>query len=300
MSLSSDLKLQLARKKPEKECCKKAQCYAMLLFSGLVSSSGAKYITHHRCSAQMLAQSVASQFGVLAEIREYGANDEKNKRYEVVLPSEEERIAMYTLLFNESGAVSSGLMPEHCCRRAFLCGAFLVCGTISDPQKSYNLEFDVPNKTCARFLGALLKKLKISAGISERKNSYVVYVRGLESLQEAVAQLGAGDMCIDLMRISLKKSAMNYANRTANCDRANIAKQINAAVIQREAIIKLGGKDGIDKLPVELREIALLRFENPDMSLREIAEALHEPVSRSAVSRRLNKLIELAEEIKSK
>lgn len=271
----------------------------MLLFSGLILSSEAKYISHHRCAAQLLAQSVASQCGVLAEIREFGSSD-NNKRYEVTLPSEEERVTMYTLLYDESGAISSAIILDSCCRRAFLRGAFLVCGTISDPNKAYNLEFDVPDKACARYLGALLKKLKISAGISERKNSYVVYVKELESLQEAVAQFGTGDMCIDLMRISVTKSVNNDTNRRVNCDKANIIKQTNAAVAQREAILKLGGEEGIAKLPEDLREIAALRLEYPEMSLRELAEALSEPISRSAVSRRLNKLIELAEEVKNK
>lgn len=300
MSISSELKLRIAKKEPEKDCCKVAQSCAMLLFSGIASAEREKYISRNRCSAQRLAQSAAAQYGILAELREYGAADGANKRYEVYLPNDKERRDLHSMFYDEKGEVSSALRPDPCCRRAFLSGAFLVCGTISDPQKSYNLEFTVPDKACAKFLNNLLKRLKITAGICERKSAYAVYIRELKSLQEFFAQIGAGDMCIDLMRISIDKEAKNNANRVANCDSANIAKQINAAVIQREAIMKLGGEEGIERLPEELREVARLRLENPDSSLREIAEALHEPVSRSAVSRRLNKLIELADGIKNR
>ncbi len=180
----------------------------------------------------------------------------------------------------------------------FTAGAFLACGSVNDPSKEYHLEFAVPEEKLASQLGALLRDIGVNAKTAVRRGQHIVYIKGSESIEDTLTFIGAQQCTLELMNVKIYKDVRNKANRIANCDSANIDKVVNAAVKQLEDIKLIEREIGLGQLATELREVAELRLENSDMSLREIGNALEPPISRSGVNHRFRRLGKIAEEIR--
>lgn len=183
-----------------------------------------------------------------------------------------------------------------CCMAALLRGAFLACGTLTDPEKDYHLEFVVPYRYISRDLAKLLNELSLAPKQLERKGSHVVYCKDSGQIEEILTLMGAQNAALELMGIKMYKDMRNNINRKTNFETANISRTANAAAEQVYAIEAILEHAGVESLPEELKEIALLRLENPEMSLRELGEALSEPISRSGVNHRLRRLVSIAQE----
>ena len=181
----------------------------------------------------------------------------------------------------------------------FAAGAFLACGSVNDPEKEYHLEFSVPDEGLAEELRLLLGDIGATARKVLRRGQYVVYIKGSEHIEDTLTFIGAQQCTLELMNVKIYKDVRNKANRIANCDAANIDKVVNAAMRQIEDIKLLSRTIGMKALPLELREVAELRLENIDMSLQEIGENLSEPISRSGVNHRFQKLAKLAADIRN-
>ncbi len=174
-------------------------------------------------------------------------------------------------------------------------GAFLSCGTVTDPQKDYHLEFSVAHRRLAQDLVTLLEEiegLRIQPSVTRRKGSYVVYIKGSEQIADLLTFMGAPSASMALMQAKMVKEVRNYVNRTTNFETANIDKTASASARQVAAIHGLEETVGLEQLPEDLREMAYLRLQNPDMSLRELGEALS--ISRSGANHRIQRLMELA------
>ncbi|MDO5398362.1 MAG: DNA-binding protein WhiA [bacterium] len=182
-----------------------------------------------------------------------------------------------------------------CCERAFLRGAFIKGGSVSDPEKSWHLEFDTKHKIEADFISELLKKREIRCGISERKGRYIVYVKDCDSIAAALGTIGAGADALQLFSLQAERSMRNDINRRVNFESANLQKSVKAASKHIRAIKALKEAGKWEKLPDSLKEIGSLRIENRDASLKELGEMMNPPIGKSGVNHRLNRLLEAAE-----
>lgn len=181
---------------------------------------------------------------------------------------------------------------------AFFSGVFLACGSVSNPKKEYHFEFAVYNDALKSELLAMTENFcGVSLRESSRRKLNVLYAKDSESVEELLTMVGATKSAMDVMLIKIDKNDNNYVNRITNCDSANIDKIVSASQKQTDAINKIIKHGALDTLSSDLREIALLRIDNPEMSLRELGEALEKPIGRSGVNHRMNRLIEIAKNL---
>ncbi|MBQ5319419.1 MAG: DNA-binding protein WhiA [Oscillospiraceae bacterium] len=181
---------------------------------------------------------------------------------------------------------------------AFIAGAFLSCGSITEPIKEYHLEFVVPYYDLTQDLLNLLTEVGINAKYTERKNMYVIYLKGSEAIEDLLTLMGATMSSIDLMNVKIYKDVRNKANRIANCDSANIERTLKASDKQIADIEYIADTIGLENLPADLINIAELRLEFPEMSLRELGENLDKPLGRSGANHRLKRISEIAEALR--
>ncbi len=198
-----------------------------------------------------------------------------------------------------SGPADTSLLKQACCRRAFIRGAFLSCGSISDPTKGYHLEFVCNNKTQAEQLQEIIGQFDIEAKIVCRKKYFVVYVKEGAGIVELLNIMEAHVALMNLENLRILKEMRNSINRRVNCEAANIQKTVQASTRQVEDIIYLRDYYGFSRLPDNLREMAEVRLAYPEAALKELGEYLSPPVGKSGVNHRLRKLSELAEKLRS-
>ncbi|MCC8042941.1 MAG: DNA-binding protein WhiA [Oscillospiraceae bacterium] len=183
---------------------------------------------------------------------------------------------------------------------AFIGGAFLSCGSITEPMKDYHLEFDIQTEELCTDLRALINGMGINVKQTLRKSTYVIYLKGSEDIEDMLTLMGATKSSIELMNVKIYKDVRNKANRIANCDSANIERTLAASEKQIEDIELIMARKGIEYLSPDLREIALVRLENPDVSLKELGEMLDNPIGRSGANHRLKKISAIAEELRNR
>lgn len=189
--------------------------------------------------------------------------------------------------------------PKQSHTSLMIAGMFLSCGSISDPNKGYHMEFVMPDLDLCNFLGlTLIEKYNMLAKHVERKNHHILYYKESDNIIDMIALMGATTSSFELTNIKIYKDMRNNINRGVNCVNANIEKSIRAAERQIEDIELIDEVMGLDKLPDNLREIAMLRYENPDFNLADLGAALDPPISRSGANHRLNKLAKIADEIR--
>lgn len=213
--------------------------------------------------------------------------------------SEEQMEDLIQKIGNLNDPVSSLLIKNSCCQRAFLRGAFLSIGSMSDPQKGYHLEFVCTDEDKARQLQGVIQGFDIDAKIVLRKKYYVVYLKEGSGIVDLLNVCEAHVALMKLENLRILKEMRNSINRRVNCEAANITKTVNAATRQIEDIEYLRDHYGLQKLPENLRQMAEVRLENPDAPLKELGEYLDPPVGKSGVNHRLRKLSELADRLRT-
>ncbi|MBQ1312461.1 MAG: DNA-binding protein WhiA [Blautia sp.] len=189
---------------------------------------------------------------------------------------------------------NSLITQRECCRRAFLRGAFLSSGSMSDPNKGYHFEIVCSSETKAKQLKAVICSFSIDAKIVQRKHSYVVYVKEGAQIVDMLGLMGASVALMDLENIRIVKEMRNSVNRQVNCETANINKTVNAAVRQMEDIRLIQDIMGFQGLSGPLQEIAVVRLQHPEATLKELGLMLNPQVGKSGVNHRLRKLSEIA------
>lgn len=272
--------------------------YGMVLFSRELSEDAICFQSESEISAQLFEELFGRVFH--REITKK-TNVRKNAvslcSYEI---TDSELIAEVYSKFRinpQKREINSEIIPRNNLG-VFTAGAYLACGSMNDPEKEYHLEFSVPDSDLANELKELLGNIGIIANISLRRGMHIVYIKGSESIEDTLTFIGAQQCTLDLMNIKINKDFRNKANRLANCDAANIDKVVNAAVKQLEDIKLIEKKIGLDNIPEDLREVAQLRLENYDMSLRDIGDMLSPPISRSGVNHRFKRISKLADDIR--
>ena len=188
-------------------------------------------------------------------------------------------------------------MTRQCCRRAFLRGAFLGAGSVTNPARGYRLEWKAEDDPLPADLEKLLGKCDLPYHCYQRKGVSVIYLQGAQRVADALALLGAGNSVLELENTRIRKQIRAAAVRAANCDEHNGERMLDAAQHQAAEIGRIVLKRGLFSLPPALREMARLRMENPDLSLKELGEAMDPPLGKSAVNHRLRRLMEIAREL---
>lgn len=182
-----------------------------------------------------------------------------------------------------------------CCRRAYIRGAFLAAGSVSDPKKTYHLEFVHSDEEHSQQLKELINSFHLDAKIVERKEHYVVYLKEGEQIVLLLNVMEAHIALMDLENVRILKDMRNNVNRMVNCETANLNKTVNAAVKQIEDISYIEKTIGLDSLPYPLEDMAWVRLHHPDASLKELGALTKPTVGKSGVNHRLRKISNIAE-----
>lgn len=185
-----------------------------------------------------------------------------------------------------------------CCRRAFIRGAFIAAGSVSDPEKNYHLEFVLGERSMAEQLRELINSFELDAKMVERKEHFVVYLKEGEQIVDLLNVMGAPLALMDLENVRIVKEVRNDVNRRVNCETANLNKVVGAAVKQLEDIAYIEKTIGLSNLPEQLEEMARIRLEYPDKSLKELGSYFMTPVGKSGVNHRLRKISSIAETLR--
>ncbi len=185
-------------------------------------------------------------------------------------------------------------------KKAIIRGTFMGAGSINNPEKEYHLEMEVTNEQNMNIVLSLLLELGIKAKYMEAKNKYYIYLKEGEEISKFLALIGAAKAVMKFEDIRIQKEMRGKVNRLVNCETANLNKTINASIEQIAAIRKLQENGEFKKLDDNLKEIALLRLENPDMSLIELGKKLKVPIGKSGVNYRLRKIMEISNELVEK
>ena len=192
--------------------------------------------------------------------------------------------------------VNFGLLEDDCCRTAFMRGAFLAGGSVTDPEKRYHLELATSHTQASREVSALLTEMGFLPHSVRRSGSSVIYFKQSEHIEDLLTTIGAPVAAMDIMTAKVDKEIRNGANRAMNCDMANVNKTVDAALEQSAGIRRLESSGRLAPMPEKLRQAARLRLENPEMSLQHFAERSDPPVSKSCMNQSMRRLMEEARE----
>ena len=289
MSFSSEVKGELEKVVPDSRHCQLAELAAMIHFGCRIDQpeDGKRKII--LLSENLL---VTRKYFTLSK-KTFIINVNADKVLQAIKVLDENGV-----LHRLSEEISPLLIRNSCCRRAFLRGAFLCIGSMSNPQKGYHLEFVCEYEVQARQIQQVICSFEIEAKIVRRKKYYVVYLKEGAGIVDILNVMGAHVSLMLLENLRVEKEVRNSVNRQVNCEAANITKMVKAANKQIEDILLLQKSYGLSNLPDNLRQMAQIRLEYPESSLQELGKYLDPPVGKSGVNHRLRKLSEMAERIK--
>ncbi len=297
MSFSSEVKSEITKTENISSCCFHAQVYGLVLFAHF-----SKYnfsITSENADVFDLYISYLKNYcGVEPTISDSGT-----KKLTAYLKTDKEKSKVFDKfghsLTETSLRINRANISDECCHSAFLRGAFLACGTVTDPERGYHLEFVVPYKRLCMDFMKFMDELGLNPKYIVRKGNHVIYFKDSESIEDILALIGAQSASLHVMGIKIEKDVKNTVNRRLNFEISNINKTVNAANQQVDAIELIEKNMGISSLPDNLQELARLRLDNPEASLSELEKMLDEPISRSGINHRLSRIIKIAEKIKT-
>jgi DNA-binding protein WhiA len=291
MSFSSEIKERVAEFENECEFCNRAQLAAMIRYTGRLRDGKLILYTENEACAKIICTLIKRCTGLL-ESYEY---IEKSRLYECIIEDNDvDNVCDALMLFDNS---DEQLVPFDCCRGSYIRGAFLGGGSSSDPKKSYHLEFDARHEPEADRLLEMLEKSGVFAKKTYRKGHYIVYVKDYTSIADILGIIGDSLSALEVYNISAEKELRNTINRQMNCENANMGKIADAYIKHLSAIEKVKKTIGLDKLPEVLQEIARVRVEYPEDSLKQLGERLEKPIGKSGVNHRLNRIVEIADEL---
>ena len=313
MSFSGKIKEELARQWSEARHCQIAELAAIISMCGKVSidsreNYSIKVRTENVSVARKYFTLLKKTFNIRTDVSiRSGINPGRSRTYIVAVREHEEalKVLQAVKLINSQGEIGENLslirnvvLQNACCRRAFIRGAFLAAGSISAPEKFYHFEIVCPTEPKAEQLKNIIATFDIEAKIVPRKKYYVVYIKEGSQIVDILNVMEAPVSLMELENIRIVKEMRGSVNRQVNCETANINKTVSAAVKQIEDIRFIQSVAGLSGLPESLQEMARIRLERPEATLKELGEALEPPVGKSGVNHRLRKLSLVAEELR--
>lgn len=295
MSFSSDAKAELCKDFINKKCCALAEACGVLLFCGSVGADQIKLVTESEAFAARLPQLFRRAFKLDFDEIQAGGKFNFLIQDRAKLDCIFEAIG-YSPAQSVSLHVNYGLLEKDCCRKAFLRGAFLSGGSVTDPAKRYHLELATNHHKVSRETESLLLDQGFLPKSTLRNGSAILYFKQSDFIEDFLAFLGAPVAAMGVMEAKIEKDMKNKINRIVNCDNANTSKVVEAAQSQIAAIRALRERGSLDSLPEKYRQTAALREDNPEATLLELAGMFDPPITKSALNHRLRKLVELANE----
>jgi DNA-binding protein WhiA len=199
---------------------------------------------------------------------------------------------------NIANEILSYFLKSEILEKAFIRGTFLGSGTINNPEKKYHLEIFLKNLETAKYIIEILRKYSIDFKILERSKKYAIYTKEGEEISKFLALMGASASVLKFEEIRVYRDIKNNINRKVNCETANLNKIVNSSVKQINDIKYIKERGKFNELSEQLKEIAIVRIENPDMSLEELGKLLKKPIGKSGVNHRLRKIQKIVEELK--
>jgi len=303
MSFSGNIKKELSREQAPGMETRRMELYAILHFLGAFGDHKEEGVYVARTDQVLLAKKIVllmKETNAASPALEVLTSEgkQKNRRYRIRIPAEiggklKEEVSAAVRLWYETGT-----FPDTDSCRAWLRGAFLTAGSMSDPEKSYHLEWTCKTREDADGIVQLSKRFEIDGRITERKGRFVVYLKDSTDIVDMLNVLGAHKSLMEMENVRILKEMRNGVNRQFNCDTANIKKIVKAAGRQVEDIRYIAAHTGLENLPPALRQMAEVRLEYPDVSLQELGEYLDPPVGKSGVNHRLRKLSVIAENLR--
>lgn len=308
VSFSLSAKIELAKLFPAKRCCQLAELSALVQTVGTIRISGKHRLalhlnTENAATARKIYRLLKEAFGVRAEIIIRRRRRLRKSNVYLIRVIETEAVSE---IFRQLGltafvAPDPGADPpsvrKECCRRAYLRGAFLGCGSVNTPSKTYHLEMVTKDENHAGVLCRLLNYYGLNAKINCRKRDFVVYLKDGDAISNLLGLMGAHTAVLEFENVRVVKEMRNNVNRLVNCETANLRKTVDASLQQQEMIHRIIATIGLGSLPDNLQEIAELRLRRPEASLKELGEMLMPPVGKSGVRHRLDRLREIAEKL---
>lgn len=315
MSFSQIAKNEICRISGEDRHCQLAELSALIKSSGTISLNGQHNIgfrisTENPAIARRVFSLLKNGFNIHPEVMvKKNRQLKKNNAYLIAISDEQ---GAFNIL-KECGVLASidksisiiygvkqMLVKKDCCKKSYIRGAFLGGGSVTNPEKTYHLEFVNHTLEHAQDLSLLINSYGLSSKVIERKNSYVVYLKEGEQIVDLLNIIGAHNSLLNLENVRIFKEMRNNVNRLVNCETANLSKTVNASVRQIECIKFIKNTVGLKKLPLSLRQVAEVRINNSDCSLKELGEMMDPPIGKSGVNHRLRKIEQFAEELHEK
>ena len=277
MSFSSDVKAELARQNSKARHCQIAELSAMIMQEGRISMDPLTltFDTENPMLLEKYAVLMRRAFDI--PVNEPLSSQNCKKIVEAIQ-------ALY--------------LEKTCCKRAFIRGAFMASGSMTDPNKGYHFEIVCRTPEQAQRLQELMKEFETEPKIIERKNYYVVYLKEGSQIVDMLNVMEAYVSLMNLENVRIIKEMRNSVNRQVNCETANISKTVNAAVKQIADIELIRDTEGLDSLPMPLREMAMIRLEHPEAPLKDLGKYMDPPVGKSGINHRLRKLAAIADAIR--
>lgn len=313
MSFSSEVKEELSRYTDSARHCQIAETAAILSMCGRVTISvrdrvSVRIQTESLYVARTWHRLLQKAFHITGEVsvKIHGVRGQ-NRTYSVTVGNHRDALRVLEAcrlvtpaleIAEKLSLVDNMLVQRSCCRRAFIRGAFLVAGSISDPRKFYHFEIVCATMPKAQQLREIICSFELDAKIVERKGHYVVYLKEGDQIVDILNVMGAHNGLMDLENIRILRQMRNSVNRKVNCETANIHKTVSAAVKQIEDIEFLQAHTGLERLPENLAQAAALRLEHRDATLKELGQMLTPPVGKSGMNHRLRRLSEMAQKLR--
>ena len=288
MSFSQEVKEELEKHIGQSRHCQMAELAAIMNFSGQFGRTGPDEYT---IGFQTENETVVRKGFTLLK---------KTFNIEAGVAVDDKKMQEIHYKFGDlNRPVNSLLVKNSCCQRAFLRGAFLCIGSVSAPEKGYHLEFVCTEEEKAKQLQSIMAGFDIESRIVLRKKYFVVYMKEGKAIVDLLNVMEAHVALMNLENLRILKEVRNSVNRRVNCEAANISKTVEAAGRQIEDILFIKENHGLKDLPQNLREVAELRLEYPEIPLKELGELLVPSVGKSGVNHRLRKLSEIAQKLRS-
>jgi DNA-binding protein WhiA len=303
MSFSSTAKSEICHTAHGDDCCQLSELTALLHTAGSLSLSGGgltlRLDTEHAAVARRAFQIVKSLYGASARMEMHTNRFKQNHIYSLLIdPGTAQTVALDAHLLDDDGihASAQAAAQRECCRVAFVRGAFLGGGSVTNPERRHHMEFVCNQKDFAQELLNIMLQLGIAAKMIMRGQSFVVYLKESDAIVTLLTMMGAHTAILSMENMRILKSVRNSVNRKVNCDSGNLSKTVNASLKQQEHIETIRASIGLEALSAPLREMAEARLNSPEATLGELAEALS--TSKSSVNHRLRKLGDIAQQLK--
>ena len=295
MSFCSKAKAELCKIPISKTCCAVAESYGVLLFCNTFSPTSIRIVTESRDFAQRLPKLFQKAFSL-----KFDQTPETEQGKQIFTMDDPRKIHLIYDVFGLEAAttvalqVNLGILEEDCCRVAFLRGAFMAGGSVTDPEKRYHLELATSHLRVSREVKHLMEEVGFAPKCVTRAGSHVLYFKQSDQIEDFLTTLGAPVCAMGIMEAKVEKDLRNGVNRRVNCETANLGKAVDAAQEQLAAIRRLKERGLYEELPQKLKETAQLRQDHPEATLLELSQMQDPPVSKSAINHRMRKLLDLS------